>query len=103
MASWWDPPYLTGAERAAPALVEAGLQPSTDGERVSDALYARVAEHYGPKALATLVFTIGRVNSFTAVALVAEPVSGRSFTDRGSETGRAGSGAPAGGRPARAP
>ncbi|MEU7473233.1 carboxymuconolactone decarboxylase family protein [Streptomyces sp. NPDC044984] len=81
VASWWDSPYFTGAERAALALVEAVLRPSADGERVSDALYARVAEHYEPKALATLVFAIGQVSFFTAVALVAKPVPGRSFTD----------------------
>lgn len=81
VASWWDSPYFTGAERAALALVEAVLQPSADGERVSDALYAQVAEEYEPKALATLMFAIGQVNFFTAVALVAKPVPGRSFTD----------------------
>lgn len=36
VASWPDSPYFTGAERAALALVEAVLQPSADGERVSD-------------------------------------------------------------------
>lgn len=80
VASGWDSPYFTGAERAALALVEAVLQPSADGERVSDALYAQVAGDYEPKALATLMFAIGQVNFFTAVALVAKPVPGRSFT-----------------------
>lgn len=81
VASWQDSPYFTGAERAALALVEAVLKPSADGERVSDALYAEVAEHYDAKALATLMFAIGQVNFFIAVALVAKPVPGRSFSD----------------------
>ncbi|MEU6994562.1 carboxymuconolactone decarboxylase family protein [Streptomyces sp. NPDC046465] len=81
VASWQDSPYFTGAERAALALVEAVLQPSAGGERVSDALYAEVAQHYDAKALATLMFAIGQVNFFIAVALVAKPVPGRSFTD----------------------
>ncbi|MFD0417766.1 carboxymuconolactone decarboxylase family protein [Streptomyces sp. NPDC127108] len=80
VASWQDSPYFTGAERAALALVEAVLRPSTEGERVSDALYAEVAEHYEPKALATLMLAIGQVNFFTAVALIAKPVPGRAFT-----------------------
>jgi len=81
VASWQDSPYFTGAERAALALVEAVLQPSADGERVSDELFAQAAEHYEDKALATLMFAIGQVNFFIAVALIAKPVPGRSFSD----------------------
>ncbi|KOV60540.1 carboxymuconolactone decarboxylase family protein [Streptomyces sp. MMG1121] len=80
VVSWQDSPYFTGAERAALALVEAVLQPSADGERVSDELYAQAAGHYGPKALATLMFAIGQVNFFVPVALIAKPVPGRSFS-----------------------
>ncbi|MEU3409883.1 carboxymuconolactone decarboxylase family protein [Streptomyces sp. NPDC006658] len=81
VASWWDSPYFSAAERAALALVEAVLRPAASGERVCDELYARVAGHYEPKALATLMFVIGQVNFFIPVALVAKPVPGRSFTD----------------------
>ncbi|MBV6703048.1 carboxymuconolactone decarboxylase family protein [Kitasatospora aureofaciens] len=81
VASWQDSPYFTGPERAALALVEAVLQPSAHRERVSDELYAQVAEHYDEKALTTLTIAIGQVNFFTAIALVAKPVPGRSFTD----------------------
>ncbi|MFD7339412.1 carboxymuconolactone decarboxylase family protein [Streptomyces violascens] len=81
VASWQDSPYFTGDERAALALVEAALRPAAHGERVPDELYAQAAEHYEPKALATLMFAIGQVNFFIAVALIAKPVPGRSFTD----------------------
>ncbi|MEV0499977.1 carboxymuconolactone decarboxylase family protein [Streptomyces spectabilis] len=81
VASWQDSPYFSAAERAALALTEAVLQPSAHGERVSDELYAEAAEHYGPKALATLMFAIGQVNFFIPVALIAKPVPGRSFSD----------------------
>ncbi|WP_437095096.1 carboxymuconolactone decarboxylase family protein [Streptomyces sp. enrichment culture] len=81
VASWRDSPHFTGAERAALALVEAVLPPSADGGRVPDALHARAAEHYGPKALATLMSVIGQVDFFIPVALIAKPVPGRSFTD----------------------
>ncbi|MFJ2092056.1 hypothetical protein ACIOEW_22710 [Streptomyces sp. NPDC087901] len=50
-------------------------------ERVSDELYARAAEHYEPKALATLMFAIGQVGFFAPAALIAKPVPGRSFSD----------------------
>ncbi|MGW1076680.1 carboxymuconolactone decarboxylase family protein [Streptomyces sp. NPDC002537] len=81
VASWWDAPYFTGAERAALALVEAVFQPASHGERVSDELYAQVSEHYDAKALATLMIAIGQVGFFIPVALIAKPVPGRSFTD----------------------
>ncbi|MFE2479717.1 carboxymuconolactone decarboxylase family protein [Streptomyces sp. NPDC059389] len=81
VASWQDAPYFSGAERAALALVEAVLQPSPSGERVSDELYAEVSEHYDAKALATLTIAIGQVNFFVPIALIAKPVPGRSFTD----------------------
>ncbi|MCQ9181377.1 carboxymuconolactone decarboxylase family protein [Streptomyces sp. IBSBF 2953] len=81
VSSWTDSPYFTEAERAALALVEAVLQPSAHGERVPDELYARVAEHYDAKALATLMFAIGQINFFIAVALVAKPVPGRGFRE----------------------
>lgn len=81
VASWQDSPYFTSAERAALALVEAVLQPSAHGERVSDELYAQAAELYEPKALATLMFVIGQVNFFIPIALIAKPTPGKSFTD----------------------
>ncbi|MFF7728833.1 carboxymuconolactone decarboxylase family protein [Streptomyces sp. NPDC008001] len=82
VASWQDSPYFSSAERAALALVEAVLRPSAPhAERVPDELYARVAEHYDPKALVTLTIAIGQVGFFIPVALVAKPVPGRSFTD----------------------
>ncbi|WFB08162.1 carboxymuconolactone decarboxylase family protein [Streptomyces sp. LX-29] len=81
VASWQDAPYYTPAERAALALVEAVFQPSPHGERVTDELYAQAAEHYEPKALATLAIAIGQVGFFVPLALIAKPVPGRSFTD----------------------
>jgi alkylhydroperoxidase family enzyme len=76
LASWWDAPYFTDAERAALALVEAVLQPSTAGEKVPDELYAQAAEQYDPKALATLTIAIGQANFWMPVALIGKPLPG---------------------------
>jgi alkylhydroperoxidase family enzyme len=76
VASWRDAPYFTDAERAALALVEAVLQPSTEGERVPDELYAQAAEHYDAKALTTLMAAIGQANFFIPFALIAKPLPG---------------------------
>jgi alkylhydroperoxidase family enzyme len=81
VVSWRDAPYFSDAERAALALVEAVLQPSTDGERVPDELYARVAEHYDAKALATLAAAIGQVNFWIPFALIGKPIPGRPPSD----------------------
>jgi alkylhydroperoxidase family enzyme len=76
LASWWDAPYFTDAERVALALVEAVLQPSTGRERVPDELYAQAAAQYSPQALATLMIAIGQANFWMPVALIGRPVPG---------------------------
>ena len=82
LASWWDAPYFTDAERAALALTEAVLQPSTAGEeKVTDELYARAAEHYGPKALATLSIAIGQAMFFMPVASIGKPLPGTTLAE----------------------
>ncbi|MBX9421350.1 MULTISPECIES: carboxymuconolactone decarboxylase family protein [Streptomyces] len=74
VSSWQDAPYFTDAERAALALVEATLQPAPHGrERVTDELYAEVAEHYDDKALATLTVAIGQISFFIALAVIGKP------------------------------
>ena len=82
LASWWDAPYFTDAERAALALLEAVLQPSKAGEeKVPDELYARAAEHYDPKALVTLSVAIGQAMFFMPVALIGRPLPGMPPTE----------------------
>ena len=78
VASWFDAPYFTPAERAALALVEAVLTANPQGERVSDELYARAAEHYDETALATLSVAIGQVLFFVPIAVIGKPLPGTS-------------------------
>jgi alkylhydroperoxidase family enzyme len=77
VATWQDAPYFTDAERAALALVEAVLQPSTHDERVTDELYDRVGAHYSDEAIATLALAIGQVNFFVPLAVIGKPMPGR--------------------------
>jgi alkylhydroperoxidase family enzyme len=77
LASWWDAPYFTDAERVALALTEAVLRPTTAWEeKVPDDLYARAAEHYDAKALITLTVAIGQAMFFMPVALIGRPLPG---------------------------
>jgi alkylhydroperoxidase family enzyme len=74
VATWWDAPCFTDAERAALALTEAVFQPGTRGEeRVPDDLFAEVARHYDEKALSTLMVILGSAGFWMAVALVIKP------------------------------
>lgn len=77
VASWWDAPYFTDAERVALELVEAVLTPNPSGERVCDELCARASAHYDHKALWTLIVAIGQMCFFIPVALIARPMAGQ--------------------------
>ena len=77
LPSWQDAPYFTDTERAALALVEAVFQPSTTGERVPDQLFAKVVDHYDPKALATVAIAIGQASFWMPIALIGKPLPGR--------------------------
>jgi alkylhydroperoxidase family enzyme len=76
VASWPDAPYFSEAERVALELAEAVLTPSPYGERVSDELYARAAEHYDEPSLWTLTLVIAQIMFFVPVALIAKPIPG---------------------------
>lgn len=74
VATWWDAPYFTDAERAALALTEAVFQPNPRGEeRVPDDLFAEVSKHYDQKALSTLMAVLGSAGFWMNVALILKP------------------------------
>lgn len=74
VATWWDAPYFTDAERAALALTEAVFQPNARGqERVPDDLYAEVSKHYDEKALATLMTVLASTSFWMTIAVVLKP------------------------------
>jgi len=52
------------------------LQPSTKGEKIPDELYAQAAEHYNPKAFATLTIAIGQALFYMPLALIGKPLPG---------------------------
>jgi alkylhydroperoxidase family enzyme len=74
VATWWDAPYFSDAERAALALTEAVFQPNARGEeRVPDDLFAEVSKHYDDKALSTLMVVLGSAGFWMSIALVLKP------------------------------
>jgi alkylhydroperoxidase family enzyme len=74
VATWWDAPYFTNAERAALALTEAVFQPNARGdERVPDDLFAEVSKHHDEKALSTLTVVLASAGFWMNVALILKP------------------------------
>ncbi|WP_327139563.1 carboxymuconolactone decarboxylase family protein [Nocardia sp. NBC_01327] len=74
VATWWDAPCFTEAERAALALTEAVFQPSARGqERVPDDLFAETAKHYDDKALSTLLVVLASTGFWMNIALILKP------------------------------
>ncbi|WP_280401996.1 carboxymuconolactone decarboxylase family protein [Nocardia carnea] len=76
VATWPTSPYFSEAERAALALVEAVLQPSSGSERVTDALYEEVSAHYSDREIAALAMVIGEVNFYVPLAVIGKPLPG---------------------------
>ncbi|MFI6395514.1 carboxymuconolactone decarboxylase family protein [Nonomuraea sp. NPDC050547] len=74
VATWWDAPYFTDAERAALALTDAVFRPGARGEeRVPDDLYIEVAKHYEDKAMATLMMVLASAGFWMNIALIQKP------------------------------
>ncbi|WP_460400607.1 carboxymuconolactone decarboxylase family protein [Actinophytocola sediminis] len=74
VATWWDAPCFTDAERAALTLTDAVFQPAARGaERVPDDLYAEIAKHYDDKAMATLMLVLATAGFWMNIALVSAP------------------------------
>jgi AhpD family alkylhydroperoxidase len=74
VASWWDSPDFTDAERAALLLTDAVFQPNPRGEeRVPDDLFAEVAKHYDAKALATLAAVVASAGFWMNIAMIHKP------------------------------
>lgn len=74
VATWWDAPYFTDAERAALALTEAVFQPNARGdERVPDDLFAEVSKHHDEKALSTLTVVLASAGFWMNIALILKP------------------------------
>jgi AhpD family alkylhydroperoxidase len=74
VASWWDSPDFTDAERAALLLTDAVFQPNPRGEeRVPDDLFAEVAKHYDAKAQATLTTVVASAGFWMNIAMIHKP------------------------------
>lgn len=77
VAAWRESPLFDEAERAALELTEYATRlADRPGEQVPDDVYARAAEHFDEKQLAALVLTIGVINFFNRLMVVARITAG---------------------------
>ncbi|THV27053.1 carboxymuconolactone decarboxylase family protein [Glycomyces paridis] len=82
VATWRTAPHFTEAERAALALTEAVHTPNPTGERVSDELFAQVAEHFSDQELVVLIGVLGQIGFFIPLALIGNPKIGVPFAEQ---------------------
>jgi AhpD family alkylhydroperoxidase len=75
---WEDSTLFGEPERIALALADALLTPNPDGGRVSDELYARASACYDDTGLTTLIVGLGQVFFFVPLAVIGEPLAGKS-------------------------
>ncbi|KAB8196355.1 carboxymuconolactone decarboxylase family protein [Nonomuraea phyllanthi] len=67
VAVWQESPFFTERERAALAFTEAATRLST--EDVTDEIWARAAEHFSEKEMATLVVAVATINFWNRMAV----------------------------------
>ncbi|MFG3102888.1 carboxymuconolactone decarboxylase family protein [Streptomyces sp. NPDC048182] len=74
VAAWREATVFTDAERAALELTEEGTRIADAAGGVSDAVWARAAEHYDEDQLAALVGLIAVINAYNRInVLVRQP------------------------------
>jgi AhpD family alkylhydroperoxidase len=74
VATWWDAPCFTDAERAALALTEAVFQPNKRGdERVPEDLFAKISKHHDEKALSTMTMVLASAGFWMNIAVILKP------------------------------
>ncbi|MET9252202.1 carboxymuconolactone decarboxylase family protein [Streptomyces sp. NPDC003717] len=74
VAAWREATVFTDAERAALELAEEGTRIADAAGGVSDAVWARAAEHYDEDQLAALVGLIAVINAYNRInVLVRQP------------------------------
>jgi AhpD family alkylhydroperoxidase len=64
VAAWRETPYFTDAERAALALTEAVTRLADRTNPVPDEIWDEAARHYDEPALASLIISIGLINTW---------------------------------------
>ncbi|MFF8832394.1 carboxymuconolactone decarboxylase family protein [Streptomyces sp. NPDC015131] len=76
VAVWREATVFTEAERAALELAEQGTRVADAAEGVSDAVWARAAEHYDEEQLTALVLLISFMNAANRMNILTQQPAG---------------------------
>lgn len=76
VATWYDSPYFSDAERAALALTEAATRLSDRTDPVPDAIFDEAARYYKQPALAALIISIALINTWNRLNVATRQVAG---------------------------
>jgi AhpD family alkylhydroperoxidase len=72
VAAWRESPHFDAAERAALELTEYATRVADrTGQQVPDDVYARAAKHFDEQQLSAIILTIGVINLFNRLMIVA--------------------------------
>jgi AhpD family alkylhydroperoxidase len=77
VGAWRDAPYFTPAERAALALAEAATRLADRPDPVPDEVWFEAAQHYDPKALASLTLNIAVINLWNRLNVPTRQIAGQ--------------------------
>ncbi|GAA2977630.1 carboxymuconolactone decarboxylase family protein [Actinokineospora diospyrosa] len=76
VAAWREAPFFTDAERVALELTEVLTRLADTANPVSDALWARVREHYDERATSALLVAIANINVWNRLNAAVHQVAG---------------------------
>lgn len=77
VATWYDAPYFSDAERAALAVTEAATRLSDRADPVPDQIWEEAKRHYNEKQLAAIVIHIAAINAWNRLNVTTRQVAGR--------------------------
>jgi AhpD family alkylhydroperoxidase len=77
VGAWRDAPYFTPAERAALALAEAATRLADRPDPVPDEVWFEAAQHYDPKAMASLTLNIAVINLWNRLNVPTRQIAGQ--------------------------
>ncbi|WP_405812872.1 carboxymuconolactone decarboxylase family protein [Streptomyces sp. NBC_01390] len=76
VAAWREATVFTEAERVALELAEQGTRVADGAGGVSDAVWARAAEHYDEEQLTALVFLVSFMNTVNRLNIITQQPAG---------------------------
>ncbi len=79
VATWWDAPYFSDAERAALALTEAATRIQDGAPGVTDEIWDAAAAHFDENQLSAIILNIAMTNFFNRINRTIREQAGKTW------------------------